>query len=199
MKILPLLIITLLSNCSTRKEHKQDDFEQTTMDEQKQYSHEFENAHPVAKELMNEDFYYSPIDQNSPFGSDDAADAYVGFVVWRKSNPNISPGKYLRKQLADWNYPGFDLTQTDIESLKPYLTKSQMHSRYLLGTDQSILAIAFGQLYLEGKVETEMLELGDFALQRDLTSKMIRVWPEDEQEERKMKLAKMLEVINKLK
>ena len=98
MKILPLLIITLLSNCSTRKEHKQDDFEQTTMDEQKQYSHEFENAHPVAKELMNEDFYYSPIDQNSPFGSDDAADAYVGFVVWRKSNPNISPGKYLRKQ-----------------------------------------------------------------------------------------------------
>ena len=74
-----------------------------------------------------------------------------------------------------------------------------MHSRYLLGTDQSILAIAFGQLYLEGKVEIEMLELGDFALQRDLTSKMIRVWPEDEQEERKIKLAKMLEVINKLK
>ena len=95
MKILALLILPLLLNGSTRKEHKQDNFEKTNMDQQKEYSHEYENAHFIAKELMNEDFYYSHIDHNSPFGSDDA---YVGFIVWRKSNPKSRPEEYLRIQ-----------------------------------------------------------------------------------------------------
>lgn len=40
----------------------------------------FENAHPWAKRFMNDAFFFSPIEETAPFGSDDGADAYAGFA-----------------------------------------------------------------------------------------------------------------------
>ena len=34
------------------------------------YSPTIEKAHPNAKRLMNEEFYWSPIEETAPFGSD---------------------------------------------------------------------------------------------------------------------------------
>jgi len=44
-------------------------------------------AHPNAKVLMKEDFYWSPIDESGPFGSDAGSDAAYGFQKWRKGHP----------------------------------------------------------------------------------------------------------------
>ena len=169
------------------------------MEEEFEYSPIRSNAHPNAKDLMNEDFYFSPIDETGPFGSDDAADTYAGFALWRKDNLNSNPEKYLKEHLSEWGYPSFDLKETDIDKLRPFLRQSDMHYRYLLGTDQSILAIAFGQLYLEGEIDSNMLTLSENALNRHLTPIMISVWPDDYQQEREAKLLKMKAVIDKLK
>jgi len=40
---------------------------------------------------MKEDFYWSPIDESGPFGSDAGSDAAYGFQKWRKSHPTTSP------------------------------------------------------------------------------------------------------------
>jgi uncharacterized protein YfeS len=32
---------------------------------------------------MNEEFYWSPIEETAPFGNDDGADIYAGFKDWR--------------------------------------------------------------------------------------------------------------------
>ena len=41
---------------------------------QSDYSPTFDKASPNAKRLINEDFYFSTIDETAPFGNDDGAD-----------------------------------------------------------------------------------------------------------------------------
>jgi uncharacterized protein YfeS len=194
------LTLVLLCSCSDQKEDEQNgDTDNINTMYEVDYNPDYENAHPKAKELMNEDFFYNSTDETGPFGSDDAADTYAGFAEWRIANKSANPKDFLIQHIEDWGYPDFDLTTTDFKKLKPYLQKSEMHIHYLTGIDQSILAIAFGQLYIEGKIDDEMLLIAKYSLERQLNSQILKMWPQDYQEERKLKLTKMDEVISELK
>src|SRR5688500_16360300 len=94
------------------------------------YSPKFDKGHPNAKRLMNEEFYWSPIEETAPFGSDDGADTYAGFVDWRQTNKRGSPTEFLKEQIDYWGYPTYDLSETNFEKLKPYLKQSELGSRY---------------------------------------------------------------------
>ncbi|HYH14308.1 MAG TPA: hypothetical protein VD794_03755, partial [Flavisolibacter sp.] len=126
------------------------------------------NGHPKAQSLMNEAWYYSPVDDMAPFGSDDAADTYAYFKEWRSNNPQTSPKAFLLQHFKRWGYPLFDLETTEYENIKPYLEQSELGSRLLFGIDAAIVATAFGQLYLEGKVDAGMKALAKKAIQRQL-------------------------------
>jgi uncharacterized protein YfeS len=76
-----------------------------------------ETAHPRAKELMNEDFYWSPVEETGPFGSDDGSDAFYGFLEWREGNKATSPVVYIKELIKDWGYPPFDLNEMNEENL----------------------------------------------------------------------------------
>jgi uncharacterized protein YfeS len=156
----------------------------------------FEKAHINAKALMNEDFYFNPIDETSPFGNDDGSDAYAGFVTWRQSNKNTNPKEYLNELLDSWNYPKYDLNETDYQKLLPVLKQNEMSIIFMTGTDASIIAIAFGQLYLEGIVEKEFKELAKTAIKRELISEILNRWGDKYKNERGEKLKKMLAVLS---
>jgi len=47
------------------------------------FEYSFKNAHPNAQALMKDDFYWSPIEETAPFGSDDGWEAAYGFREWR--------------------------------------------------------------------------------------------------------------------
>ena len=40
-------------------------------------------------------FIFSTINETSPFGNDDGAATYVGFVLWRKEHLNSNPKKNI--------------------------------------------------------------------------------------------------------
>jgi uncharacterized protein YfeS len=160
---------------------------------------EISKVHPKAKELMNEDFYFSPIDETGPFGSDDASDTYFAFANWRLNNKTKNPKDFIIPHLNDWDYPLFDLSITDYEKLKPYLNKGSIYVLSFTGIDQVILAVAFAQLYLEGEIDQELLMIAENALKRQLIPEILSMWPDNYQEERKDKLNKMMEVIKNLK
>ncbi|HKC37377.1 MAG TPA: hypothetical protein VKB95_14975 [Chitinophagaceae bacterium] len=162
------------------------------------YSPSFENAHPNAKSLMNEDFYFSPIDETGPFGSDDGADTYAGFKDWRETHKNSNTKEFLSEHLDYWDYPKFDIYETGLENLKPYLKSSEMHTIYMTGIDQAIAAIAFGQLYLEGKIDNELKELAIISINRELLPKILDLWGDTYKVERESKLRTMLAAINAL-
>jgi len=77
-------------------------------------------AQPNARALMKEDFYWSPIDDSGPFGSDAGSDAAYGFHQWRQTNKSTSPILYLKELMSSWNFPPFAWDQLDTTAIKLY-------------------------------------------------------------------------------
>jgi len=83
----------------------------------------FNSAHPNAQALMADEFYWSPIEETAPFGSDDGSDAAYGFRDWRHTNKTGSAVSYLKNLITDWNYPYYDYTEIDTIKIKEYITR----------------------------------------------------------------------------
>jgi uncharacterized protein YfeS len=193
----------MLSACETQESaHKATGISKIDTSQQinnmSDYSPTLENAHPNAKGLMNEEFYFSTIEETAPFGSDDGADTYAGFKDWRQANKSDNPKDFLIEQIDRWAYPSFDLTETNIEKLKPYLKESELHSRYMSGIDAAIVAIAFGQLYLEGTIDKDFKKIAKTSIERELNPKLLALWGDSYKAVREIQLKKMLAVLNKV-
>jgi uncharacterized protein YfeS len=78
------------------------------------FQYTFKSAHPKAQALMTDEFYWSPIEEAAPFGSDDGSDAAYGFRQWRLLNKTTSPVTYLKD-------PFFDYNEMDTTKIKEYL------------------------------------------------------------------------------
>jgi uncharacterized protein YfeS len=85
------------------------------------FSNPKEYAHPKAKGLMNEDFFWSSIDEAGPFGNYSGSDAATGFNKWRKTNKSASPIKYLSDFLNSWGFPLFDWNELDPSKIEDYI------------------------------------------------------------------------------
>ncbi|HUQ65132.1 MAG TPA: hypothetical protein VM101_03205 [Flavitalea sp.] len=162
------------------------------------YSPSIDNAHPNAKRLMNEEFYWSPVEETAPFGSDDGADTYSFFAHWRQANKTGNPKDFLIAHIGYWGYPLFDLSETDFEKLQPYLSQSSIGYRRLSGIDAAIAAIAFGQLYLEGTIDKDFKELAKISIKRELIPELLNLWGDSYKATREMQLKKMLAVLNQV-
>ena len=189
--IYSLALTTLLFNCTNGQQTKptktktMDDFELSP-----------DKAHPNAKKLLTEDFYWSPIEETGPFGSDDGSDCFYGFVEWRAENKNESPVTYLKALIDEWGYPTFDLNATDSQKVKQLL--STMDSRMLIGQDNAVVAIGFGQFVLEGKIDNDIRDLTKKAIKRELTTDLLNQFQAEYRETRKVQLEKMLTVVDKM-
>jgi uncharacterized protein YfeS len=159
------------------------------------YSPTFEQAHPKAKLLMNEEFFFSVTEDTAPFGSGDGADAYVGFRNWRAVNSTENPIEFLHAQIQNLGYPPFDVMETSFEKLAPYLNQDDAGFDYITGIDAAIVAIALGQLYLEGKIEPKLKELAKTAITRELLPDMLEEWKENAPI-RELKLEKLMNVLD---
>lgn len=71
---------------------------------------------------MDEDFYWSPIDETGPFGSDAGSDAAHGFSDWRMTHPTEAPLSYLKALIDGWQYPYIALDELDTAVISKYLT-----------------------------------------------------------------------------
>lgn len=162
------------------------------------YSPTFAKAHPNAQRLMKDEFFFSVIEETAPFGSDDGADAYAGFKDWRPMHRSESPVRFLQYQFERWEYPLFDFHETSFEKLKPYLEESFTGMRLMRGIDAAIVATAFGQLYLEGTIGSDIKELAKLSVKRELLSEVLKTW-EEHADVRQMKLEKLLNVLNEVK
>ena len=98
------------NNNATQQNKAMDNFEYT-----------FKSANPKAQALMTDEFYWSPIEETAPFGSDDGSGAAYGFRQWRLLNKTTSPETYLKDLIARWQYPFFDYNEMDTTKIKEYL------------------------------------------------------------------------------
>ncbi len=233
--------LLLFTSCSGQTEDKKqlDNSTKTQMDN---YELSPETAHPKAKILMTEDFYWSPIEESGPFGNDDGSDAFYGFIQWRQSNKAVSPTVYLKELIEGWGYPPFDWNEMDTTKISQYIsaktqtdnseieknipamlehfksigdssgkqideaqlreimatTSSSMGGTFLLGLDNAIIAVGFGQFVLEGKIDKDIKTLTKTAINRELLPILIDRWDGEYNKTRKEQLTKMLATIDKM-
>ncbi len=157
-----------------------------------------ETAHPKAKALMTEEFYWSSIEETGPFGNDDGYDASEGFREWREANPSVSPVVYLKELIVDWGYPPLDLNEMNEANLKKYIFSSPIGSRSLVGRDNAIVAVGFGQFVREGKIDEDIKALTKIAIKRQLLPGIIGMWDDEYQKVRTEQLNKMLVTVDKM-
>jgi uncharacterized protein YfeS len=126
------------------------------------FEYSFKSAHPKAQTLMRDEFYWSPIEETAPFGSDDGSDAAYGFRQWRFLNKTSSPVTYLKDLIASWQYPPFDYNEMDTAKIKEYIFSKANPDETAIQQQMQMLKDAF-----KNSADTSMNNLDDKQL-RDL-------------------------------
>jgi uncharacterized protein YfeS len=157
---------------------------------------DFKHAHPNAKKLMPDDFLWSPIEDTSPFGNDDGADAVFEFYKWRKANNFENPEKFIDFILTKWDYATYDYHLTDTIAIKQFIESRNIGDRLYFGIDDIIISTGFGQLVIEGKVDTDIKALTLVALNRQLMPFSLRMVDKEYRNKRILHLKRMIEIIN---
>jgi uncharacterized protein YfeS len=96
--------------------------EQNSTPSMERFEFSLKTAHPNAQALMAEEFYWSPVEDTAPFGSDSGFDAAYGFREWRLRNKNSSPVTYLNELVQRWQFPFFDYNEMDTLKIQEYIS-----------------------------------------------------------------------------
>jgi uncharacterized protein YfeS len=156
-------------------------------------------AHPNAKSLMKEDFFWSPIDESAPFGSDAGSDAAYGILKWRKTHPSASSVSYLKELFDSYAFPPFAWDELDTVKIKAYMAASNMGLSFLSSIDESIIGTAFAQFVLEGKIDPSLKDYVTKALQREMLPILTRQFGQPDQVKgHNTEIKKMLAVVNQM-
>jgi uncharacterized protein YfeS len=157
----------------------------------------FDKAHSNAKLLLNEPFYFNASDEAAPFGNRDGADSYTAFYTWRQTHKKNSTNEFSSKHINNLGYPKFDISETDTSKIISYTQHYEFGNRFISGIDAVIIAVAFGQLYLEGIIDKDVKEQAKTAIRRQLAPCLLLMWGEPYKTERKKKFTKMLAILDK--
>lgn len=112
-----------------------------------------ENSHPNAVAILTDEFYWHELDDNSPSGNDTGNDTLKLFQEWREKYWMDSPIVFLDKLLKRWKVINDFWDVTDTAEAQNLLE----HDRFsFIVRDEAIIALAFGQLLLAGKVDAEL-------------------------------------------
>lgn len=124
-----------------------------------------ETSHPAFVKIIKEDFYYDCTDEFSPFGNDDGADTLFCLQDWYEEHGHFEEPVAFLKELIEvaWGLDAQHLRLTD----KQQILKIHGNEVFLFNTiDNAIVATAFGQYKIEGKMDATLRELAGIALER---------------------------------
>jgi len=129
------------------------------------FEYSYKTAHPKAQALMKDEFYWSPIEESAPFGSDDGSDAAYGFRQWRLLNKASSPVTYLNELIRRWQYPFFDYNEMDTTKIKEYIFSKANPDETTIQQQIQMMKEAF-----KNSPDTSMKKLDDKQLRDLITS-----------------------------
>ena len=159
------------------------------------FAYALNTAHPNAKALMNDDFFWSPTDPGAPFGSEPGSEAAYGFYSWRPTHLTISPVIFLKGLLDSWHSRPLAWDELDTLKIKAYIIDGVPA---LVIRDEAIIGAAFAQFVLEGKIDAELKYDATRTLQRELLPVMTSQYgsPADQQQHIE-KMKKLLSVLSR--
>jgi uncharacterized protein YfeS len=136
-----------------------------------------EIAHPRARELMTEDFFWDCTDEEAPFGSDEGDTAYNEFRSWRGQNKQENLTECLawimnEESLDNYNEELFSdaVIEQDLENPEDAFLADEYD---MFTLDATIIATALGQLMDEGKIDESAKPYVRVAINRQLHPKVL--------------------------
>ena len=152
------------------------------------------NSHPIAARILTDEFYWDCVDDNSPFGNDTGADTLEFLREWREENPESNPVRFLNQLLKEWEVTDDYWDITDPSEVQRLLDADEFSFNT---RDEAVIALAFGQLILEGEVESEIKRRAALAIARQAQPAIINRWGEhaSERAERLQKMKAALEQV----
>ncbi len=143
-------------------------------------------SHPVFRKYFSDDIYYDCGDEEAPFGSDEGNDALYELqeaIQKKKKIDFFDFPRVIIEEIWEMCYLAPNPEQTD-EELK---TQAKLKfdglsgDQIILQSDQVILATAFGQIKITGKIDKNLLELALKSLNRiDRLNRLIWNWNKEE-------------------
>lgn len=132
-------------------------------------------SHPRAARALAEPFFWDISDDNSPFGNDSGTDTLAAFYEWREENPEASPIAFLDELLARWEVASDHWDLVDEGEVHAVGAEDEFS---LLTRDEVILALAFSQLVVEGRIDPEVRRRALIALKRQALPALLHGWGE---------------------
>jgi uncharacterized protein YfeS len=151
-----------------------------------------ENAHPRARELLTDPFFWSIVDDDAPLGNDTGADTLAFYRQWRSEHPTKSVQVFITDILSGWEVENADWLLLDETQLRQALDEEHFS---ILTRDDFMIALAFAQLVLEGRVEPEIREMAHHCVRRQATDAVISFRGWTDATERRSRLAQMQRVL----
>ena len=151
-----------------------------------------ENAHPKARAALADDYFWDCTDDNSPFGNDTGADTLAFFREWRRDHPRGKPLRFLSRLLRDWEATDDHWEVTDPAEVGRLAADDRFSFD---ARDDALIALAFGQVVLEGRVEPEVKVRALTALHRQSLPAALERWPDEYHAERRNRLAAMVAIL----
>ncbi|HEY0098594.1 MAG TPA: hypothetical protein VGB76_06535 [Pyrinomonadaceae bacterium] len=155
-----------------------------------------DRSHPRAAQLLTDEFFWDCVDENTPFGNDTGADALAFFREWRRAHPHTNAPEFLAEILGEVSeVPDAHRDAVEPERVQELLAESEYDVSVL---DDTVIAVAFGQIVLEGRVDAEIKRRALLALQRQASPAVIRHRGWVSSAERIERLERMREVLGGL-
>lgn len=148
-------------------------------------------VNPIALEKLKENFFWDAGDENSPFGNDWGWETLYSFKDWRLENNKTNPLVFLEQILSrmgvencNWNLLNEQEIQKELEN-----DKANLNTR-----DEVIIALAFGQILLDGKIDEDIKQKAIWATQRQRLDVLVDDWSVAiERKERMQTMQRILE------
>lgn len=136
-------------------------------------------AHPNAVAQFKYDYIWQCWNGYSPFGTDEGHPLFAGFREWRINHLQVDPLVFLRHYQSSWGVKFTDPLVIQPEKVKELLNQDQfsLHTH-----DQTTIALAFSQIYVEGALSPHIKTLALCAFERQLVDCVIKstqIYPEE--------------------
>jgi uncharacterized protein YfeS len=132
-----------------------------------------ENSHFRARAALTDAFFWDAADDTSPFGSETGRDVLEALRDFRDEHPRDSPVGLLDELLAKWEVVNDHWDAFEADAVQA-IGEDDEYS--LLTRDEAVIALAFAQIIVEGRIDPEVRRRAMFALKRQSLPALLHAW-----------------------
>lgn len=151
-----------------------------------------DEAHAKARDALREDFFWDADDPTGPFGNDTALETLEALRDLRDSDPRGSAVELLSELLETWEIADESWDVVEEAAVEALGADDELG---LLVRDEAVIALAFGDAMIRGRIDPEIRRRGMLALARQSLPALLHGFGE-RMKTREARVTRMREILS---